>query len=170
MGSLINEYKLNPALGCIELHVIGETKKCLALIDADDWDKVRNHTWHIIKYPLMDGTVRTSFVNNDRERLPRIILGLTDKDPHISFKNGDFLDFRKQNLGLKGKKGASVVKPGKTGVVGVNHYVTAHKIVAIYRKKNGKRASKSYSLNNYNYDEAIKLGRQWREEMIRKDI
>lgn len=172
VGNTKNNYRLNAELGCIELVITAcDGSEHIVLIDAEDWEKVRAHIWYPNRYRTIDGSFRTYFTYSKKsERLHRYILGLQNSDPNIVFKNDNVYDLRKQNLGFRGFHGISSSKPGKTGLSGIHYYVTSHKIVANYRKRNKKYASKSFSLNMYEYNEAINLAKEWRDEMIKRDI
>lgn len=172
VGNTRNSYRLNDELGCVELIITAcDGSEHIVLLDAEDWGKVREHVWHPNKYRHIDGGIRIYFSSGKgTDRLHRYILGLQDNDPNVVFKNDNTYDLRKQNLGFRGVNGLSSSRPGKTGISGVHYYVTSHKIVASYRKRNKKYASKSFSLNLYEYNEAIKLAKEWRDEMIKRDI
>lgn len=68
----------------------------VALVDDEDFERVNEHIWSYIITKGKYGHVHSSKVG----LLTRFILGLekNDRDNLVNFKNGNILDFRKNNL------------------------------------------------------------------------
>lgn len=89
------------------------------LIDAEDFEKVKNHSWCISKtgYPVAN-------MNGKVVKLHRYLLGLNNPDIIVDHINRNKLDNRKCNLrictALENSRNASVSKNNKTGHLGIS--------------------------------------------------
>lgn len=89
------------------------------LIDAEDFEKVKRHSWCISKtgYPVAN-------INGKVTKLHRYLLELTDSKVIVDHINRNTLDNRKSNLrfctALENTRNTTVSKNNKTGHLGIS--------------------------------------------------
>lgn len=105
----------------------------IVLIDDDDYELIKDFTWHI-QYDKGNFYARcNTWVDGKRKspKMHRMIMGVSNVQyPHVDHKNGNGLDNRKENLRL-----ATIAENSRN--VGTNsRSVTGYKGVSLYTKHN----------------------------------
>ena len=77
-------------------------KNRYAEIDAEDWEKVENYKWYLLRNPHSNIHYAHAFVYpNGKQKgfyMHRHVMGVTDRRIHVDHANHDGLDNRKSNL------------------------------------------------------------------------
>ena len=152
-----------------EIHITGNKHEGVILIDKDDYDKCKLHSWYIkdgnpVKYVACK-------YQNKTIKLHRFLLNVNDKNIIIDHKNRNTFDNRKNNLRLtnhlENNKNCSMSKnntSGRTGVYyskGKGNRSPSFKCQAT---NNNKKVSKSFSIKKYGYELAFELACEQREK------
>lgn len=143
---------------CAYIYVSGRTEP--AIIDKEDYDKVKNYHWNNEKYSKY--TFAKKQKNNKIQiiRIHRLIIGLEDENMQVDHINGNTLDNRKCNLRIVTQRQNSynhkVRKNNKYGVTGI-HLIKSNNTWNARIVKNGKEIS----LGCYkNFDDAVKARKE----------
>lgn len=88
------------------------------IIDTEDWNKVKNYRWHVIKYNYI-----SMQRNHKNTSLHRFILNLNNFKPFVDHINGNPLDNRKHNLRIctqaENRRNSKIRKDNTSGYKGV---------------------------------------------------
>ncbi len=108
----------------------GETV-AIAMVDAEDYEKVKGHKWYFTKTSVME------WKNKKGVKLHRLIMGNVKKYKEVDHINHDILDNRKQNLRVATHKenlrNQKIPKNNKSGYKGVYWVDRANRWVASIR-------------------------------------
>ena len=157
----------------VELHIYSEKIDIVALIDLDDYFRVRNLFW-TFSYTGKEGyktpTVYNESRGNGKIRLNRFIEGVTDSNTVVEFLNRDPLDFRKSNLNAVHKNGmrmrASSNAPlcGVTEISGRGGVKTGYSVIY---KDSGLNKTKFFSVKVYgSAEDALNNAIEFRSKFI----
>lgn len=125
-------------LNTVDIIVISKEKEYKFIIDIEDFDKIKNHTFYLAKgnyaYCTIHGNYKTS--------LHRIILDVVnkEKDKDVDHINHDTFDNRKSNLRIVTRKENSLNRKG---------YKNGHN--GVYYHKRDDRWRVSLKINGKNY-------------------
>lgn len=98
-----------------------------AIIDREDFNKVKNLKWHLSHY----GYIVSSYERGKSLWLHRVLLGLGRNDPEVDHKNRNTLDNRKANLRLatssQNSQNMAIGRSNTSGYKGVSWHKQSQK-------------------------------------------
>lgn len=120
------------------------------------------------------GNCRTPYVVNDKVgKLHRFVVGETDKSVLIDHINRNTLDNRKSNLRKvdcsTNKKNMNPRKDNQFDFNGISEEKGAKPRIKCSWQENGKQKTKSFSIKKYGREEAIRLAKEHRIEMMKQN-
>lgn len=80
------------------------TKGFVAIVDAEDYERLSEFHWHATSGPWNNTVYAASQSGRTRLRMHRVILGLGPNDPEVDHINRNGLDNRKANLRLVSRR------------------------------------------------------------------
>ena len=157
-----------------ELHIINTHNiEAFSKIDKDDYNMVSKYRWTLSVHDK-DMRVIASSKELNRIGLHQFILSNTSKDV-IDHINRNPLDNRKANLRIVPRsinstnaKERTESKSGIRGVYGREARPGIAKASWVCEWSDGKRHSKSFSIDKYGEDEAFRLACDFREERLKE--
>lgn len=135
-------------------------------IDIEDLEKIEEHNWHIREgYAVME-------IKKKEFKLHNYVKNFTPTETHtIDHINRDRLDNRKFNLKIADNQiqciNRKIQKSNTSGHVGVFHDKSKDRWMARWQE-NGKRKTKSFSVNLYGYEKAKQMAVNYRLKMEHK--
>jgi len=101
----------------------------IALIDEEDWDKVKDFHWYLVKEHRTHYAKAYDYSYKPRKsiRMHRLILGIKDSSIKIDHEDGNGLNNQKTNLrkvtiGQNNKNKQNISSNNKSGYIGVYWY------------------------------------------------
>lgn len=162
----MNTYEINNDY--VKVNVINTKNEGFFLIDKEDLDVIKKHSWYIKDSSDNKGYVSAK-INGKTVKLHRYILNVTDRKMIVDHIDRDKMNNRKNNLRIVtstvNNTNASFSKnntSGRTGVKYVNLKGKSPRWDANVTV-NGKRLTKSFSISKYG-DEAFNLAVKQREQ------
>lgn len=159
---------------CYELHIYGNKNNGIVLIDKEDYNICKEHTWYLHDNKC-GGFYANCTINKKKTRLHRFILNITDSKIIVDHFNRDTLDCRKENLRLgdsslnnKNKNFRVNNTSGRTGVCFQDRGDNSRWKAIFGNSKMGNLKQKHFSVRKYGYDKAFELAckqrQEWEEE------
>lgn len=140
------------------------------VVDDEDYEKVLAcGSWY-----LAFGNCKTPYVANDRVgKLHRFIIGETNSSILIDHINRNTLDNRKSNLRRTdcstNKKNMNTRIDNKFNMNGISEEKGSKPRIKCSWQESGRQKTKSFSINKYGRDEAIRLAKEYRIDMMKKN-
>ena len=137
------------------------------LIDLEDLDKVSVMGW----YAKYDDHTKGYYVcgGSSGVRLHRLVMN-TPANMIVDHINRDTLDNRKSNLSNTDNQGnmknLSIRKDNRSGRKGVSYETGKRFKVEWYEE--GKKKTKSFSINKYGYEDALRMAKNFRDVIDNK--
>ena len=157
-----------------ELHIINTRNvEAFSKIDKDDYPRISQYKWTL---SIHDKDVRVIASSSELHRIGLHQFVLTNTTVEvIDHINRDPLDNRKSNLRITSRSinstNAKARTESKTGIRGVYRREARPGIAKaswVCEWSDGKRHSKSFSIDKYGEDEAFRLARDFREEKLKE--
>lgn len=172
--NVLNEYY--PEKDYYVLHIIN-TKgiEAFGKIDTEDYPRIKQYKWSL----SVHGQEKRIVTNNsdmNRIGLHQIVLNNEDKDKVIDHINRDPLDNRKNNLRITSRSiNSTNAKPRTENISGIRGVYYREARPGISKASwicewstEGKRHSKSFSIDKYGEEEAFRLAASYREEKLKE--
>lgn len=122
----LNEYRFEEDVCYIQLYDRSGDPKYVAIIDQDDYKKVKNYKWYLNKQGMV--------FNKTLNSLSRFIMNATNRNLDVDHKNHNRLDNRKENLRIctrsQNSANTRIRSNNTSGYKGVSWNTTAKKWVA----------------------------------------
>lgn len=127
-----NEFIFEDEICKIQIYDRKNNPKCQAIIDTEDYERVKDYKWHFNhKTQTVGGSLPNS---NSKIYISRLIMNVTDPQTEVDHKNHDKLDNRKQNLRIcsrsQNQKNQRILKSNTSGYKGVSWCPKSNKWVS----------------------------------------
>lgn len=156
--TIFDPNKFNIYDDCVGIELYNRENKFLseAIIDIEDFDKVKNIKWRCNSgYVVAD-------INNKRVSLHRFILNIDKKEDIVDHRDHNTLNNRKNNLRVctisQNNRNRNIIKTNTSGVTGVRRGNDKWRACIVFNKKN-------ISLGTFeNFEDAVKARKEAEEK------
>ena len=174
----MNKYN-NLGNGTTEIIITGNKIDGTILVDTADVSILKKHSWYIKECHTTEKGYPAAKINNKTVRMHKFLTN-TDKNTLVDHINRDTHDNRRSNLRVATRsennlnfKKRSTNTSGRTGVYLKNEQIVKNKDGSTRTKSakwfaqvavNGKKKTKSFSIEKYGYDNAYNMAVEQREK------